>query len=65
MKSFNLTGRYSVSAGNGFYNLTIKKVNMSEAGEYICHEGLRTGDRTSTWLNVLGEVSKMLRTYSL
>ena len=57
MKKFALTGRYSVSAGDGFYNLTISKVNVSEAGEYICHEALGNGPRSSTQLTVLGKIS--------
>jgi len=56
IKMFTLTGRYSVSAGDGFYNLTITRVNMSEAGEYICHEDLGNGPRSSTHLTVLGEM---------
>jgi len=56
IKMFTLTGRYSVSAGDGFYNLTITRVNMSEAGEYICHENLGNGPRTSTKLIVLGKM---------
>ena len=59
IKSFNLTERYSVRVGNGFYNLTISNVNVSEAGEYICNEALGNGNRTSTQLTVLGEISKM------
>ena len=59
IKIFNLTGRYSVHVGTGFYNLTISNVNISEAGEYICHEALGNGNRTSTQLTVLGEISKI------
>ena len=65
MKKFALTGRYSVSAGDGFYNLTIAKVNVSEAGEYICHEALGNGPRSSTQLTVLGKISKVFRIFKL
>jgi len=56
---FLLTRRYIVSVLDGFYNLTIMNVNMSESGEYICHEDLQNGPRTSTLLTVLGEISEV------
>jgi len=55
-EGFLQTRRYLVSAEDGFYNLTIMRVNMSEAGEYICHEALQNGPRTSTLLTVLGMI---------
>jgi hypothetical protein len=56
-RGFNATGRYSVSEGNGFYNLTIKNLNISESGEYICIENEGFGSRTSTHLFVNGKFS--------
>jgi len=53
---FMETGRYSVSASDGFYNLTIRMLNISEAGKYVCHEDLGNGPAHSTQLSVLGKI---------
>jgi hypothetical protein len=52
---FEILGRYNLSEGNNFFNLTISKVNLSETGEYICHERFEVGNKTSLQLFVLGE----------
>ena len=53
-RGFNFTRRYSVSEGNGFYNLTIKNLNISETGEYVCNENGGYGPKSSTYLSVYG-----------
>jgi hypothetical protein len=53
---FEETGRYSLREGQHFYNLTISRVNLSETGEYICHERFEKGRKTSLQLFVLGEI---------
>jgi Immunoglobulin V-set domain len=56
-KAFKLTGRYHVhsDSATGFYNLTISNVNVSETGEYVCHERLGDGPKSSIYLQVLGK----------
>jgi Immunoglobulin V-set domain len=53
-RGFNFTERYNVRVGNGYYNLTIKNLNITETGEYICWEGGGQGRRSSTQLSVYG-----------
>jgi len=55
-RGFHHTGRYSVSEGNGFYNLTIMNLNISETGEYICIDNRGLGPRSSIHLFVNGEL---------
>ena len=54
-RGFNFTGRYSVSKGDGYYNLTIKNLNISETGEYVCIENLGDGRKSSMQLSVNGQ----------
>jgi hypothetical protein len=48
-RGFNFTGRYVVSGGNGYHNLTIKNLNITENGEYVCMR------KSSTQLSVYGQ----------
>jgi len=54
-----LSGRYSISEGNGFYNMTIKNLNISENGEYVCWEDLGSGPMSSTQLSVYGKLASL------
>ena len=54
-RGFNFTGRYSVSGGNGYFNLTIKNLNITETGEYVCIEDFGYGRKSSTQLSVYGK----------
>jgi hypothetical protein len=57
LSDFRNSGRYHISLGNGFYNLTISKLHVSETGEYICHEKLANGPAHFTHLSVLGKIT--------
>ena len=54
-RGFNFTGRYNVSGGNGCYKLTIKNLNSSETGEYMCIEDFGFGRKSSIQLSVYGK----------
>lgn len=53
--SFKQTGRYAVSEGNGYYNLTIYNVSITEAGKYRCSEEAGIGPHTFVDLHVFGQ----------
>ena len=50
--------RYSMSIGNGFYNLTICNVTVNETADYACNERQGNGPRTFTRLDVLRKISR-------
>lgn len=48
------TGRYHVSEGDGFYNLTIVNVTVLETGSYKCSEEAGFGPHSFVELTVVG-----------
>jgi len=57
---FRRDGRHSVTAGGGFYNLTIQRLNIGDTADYVCTEytmlaeGSEQPSKSSVHLNVAG-----------
>jgi len=47
---FKGQGRYSVATGDGYYNLTIQQLNISDTANYSCIEYMKlpNGDENSS-----------------
>jgi hypothetical protein len=54
ISKYEKTGRYSFSAGAGYYNLTIARVSVLEAGKYRCSENDEIGPMSYVDLSVNG-----------
>lgn len=49
---FQEIGRFSISVGDGFYNLTISDLLVNDTGDYTCCENAGDGPRSTTQLEV-------------
>lgn len=48
-----ITGRYSISIADGFYNLSITNLTVNDTGDYVCNEDEGNGPASTTRLDVL------------